>query len=295
MAYWWVSQGQVFDEQRRGHYLWAPKDNGAGQSFFHWRNIQDVKPGDVVFSYVDQSFRAIGIAKTDPYAKQQPGKTSLSDWGDQGWQVDVAYRDVAPSASLDGVRKLLTPLLPKKYAPLNGGGADYEGYLFALPGSAGRLLLDYVASPVGQTGDEAISSIVLAAAGDMSERQALAASRIGQGVFRKSLFEIWNGACVVTGCGIKPLLRATHIKPWRDSNNEERLDPFNGLLLSVLYATAFNTGLISFDDMGSLMLASSISEFQWEQLGIRRTFWVAGLKDEHEPYLAYHRENVFIG
>ena len=58
-----------------------------------------------------------------------------------------------------------------------------------------------------------------------TERDALIRSRIGQGRFRYDLLEMWEGRCCITGLDIDALLRASHIKPWRDSNNAERLDP----------------------------------------------------------------------
>ena len=61
-------------------------------------------------------------------------------------------------------------------------------------------------------------------------RDAVVKSRLGQGVFRAKLVEIWDG-CSVTGCKTIEVLRASHIKPWRSSSNSERLDPYNGLLL----------------------------------------------------------------
>ena len=42
------------------------------------------------------------------------------------------------------------------------------------------------------------------------------------------------------------------------------------------------------------MLSDSIDGWQWDQLSIRRTSWIAGLKPEHEPYLDYHRSEVFV-
>lgn len=294
MAYWWVSQEELFAEQRKRHCLWAPKHNDSGASFFHWRNMQKIVPGDVIFSYAKRSFTAISIAKTEPLASDKPVGFRKTDWGTEGLQVNVAYRDTHPAAPLKDVYTLLSRLLPNTNSPLKSDGSDRDGYLFEIPSNAGRLLLDFLASQVGQLGTEFISAIVIATARNPLERQALAGSRLGQGVFRKALAKIWQNRCVITGANAPLVVQATHIKPWQDSNNEERLDPFNGLLLSALYTRAFQTGLISFDPEGSLMLSDSIGGWQWDQLGIRRTSWIAGLKPEHEPYLAYHRDKVFV-
>lgn len=64
-----------------------------------------------------------------------------------------------------------------------------------------------------------------------TEKVALINARLGQGKFRKHLDMFWNESCAVTGCKIREVLRASHIKPWRECANKERLDPDNGLLL----------------------------------------------------------------
>ncbi|CAM5798368.1 HNH endonuclease [Rhizobacter fulvus] len=46
------------------------------------------------------------------------------------------------------------------------------------------------------------------------------------------------------------LLIASHIKPWRDSSNVERLDPTNGLLIAVHVDKLFDRHLLSFELQG---------------------------------------------
>lgn len=57
-----------------------------------------------------------------------------------------------------------------------------------------------------------------------TEKTQLINARVGQGRFRADLEQHWNGRCAVTGCAILATLRASHIKPWRDSSNAERLN-----------------------------------------------------------------------
>lgn len=64
----------------------------------------------------------------------------------------------------------------------------------------------------------------------MTEKDSIVKSRIGQGIFRKGLIEYWHG-CAISQCPLTWMLIASHIKPWRDADNQERLDPYNGLLL----------------------------------------------------------------
>ena len=84
-----------------------------------------------------------------------------------------------------------------------------------------------------------------------SEREAIVKARIGQGRFRQSLIDYWS-ACAVTGCKEENLLRASHIKPWSKATLGEKIDLYNGLLLSPALDVCFDSGYVSFDDKGGI-------------------------------------------
>lgn len=124
-----------------------------------------------------------------------------------------------------------------------------------------------------------------------TEKQQLAKARVGQGAFRESLIAMW-GKCCVTGCTYVSILRASHIKPWRDSTNTERLDKFNGLLLSPNLDALFDKGFISFTDGGKILISKLLPA------DVRKIFGVSidakiHLKSQHAKYLQWHREKVF--
>lgn len=123
-------------------------------------------------------------------------------------------------------------------------------------------------------------------------RESVIQSRIGQGQFRTSLVEYWRG-CSVTGCQQIELLRASHIKPWRYSSNAERLDMYNGLLLLPNLDACFDSGLISFDDEGRIVISSKLDESTLLQLGINPNLRLLRVEQRHKDFLRYHRENVF--
>lgn len=124
-------------------------------------------------------------------------------------------------------------------------------------------------------------------------RSALVDARLGQGRFRRELLRRWNGACAVTGCRIGAVLRASHCKPWSRSDNRERLDSNNGLILSANLDALFDAGLISFDDDGGMLIASSISVQERANLGLpTKLVRAPGLR--LKQYLAFHRAHVFL-
>lgn len=119
-------------------------------------------------------------------------------------------------------------------------------------------------------------------------------SRIGQSIFRKNLMYYWGNKCCVTGISLTCILRASHIKPWSKSTDEERLSISNGLLLNTNLDALFDNGLISFSDDGRILISNSISNDQRRALCIHNEMSITKqLGDDHKKFLAYHRESVF--
>jgi putative restriction endonuclease len=141
----------------------------------------------------------------------------------------------------------------------------------------------YLESDLGEILHEESTSI--------TEKTNLIKSRIGQGIFRKNLLELWN-SCAVTSAQEEQLLVASHIKPWRVSNSQERLDKFNGLLLIATIDRAFDSGLVSFSDSGSILVSSKFKEPDKASVN---TAMKVNLFKENLPYLRYHREHVYKG
>ena len=128
-----------------------------------------------------------------------------------------------------------------------------------------------------------------------TERTALVKSRVGQGIFKQSLIKKHDGKCIVTGIDLSKLLIGSHIKPWVNSNNEERLSSENGLLLSANFDKLFDSGLITFKNDGTLVFSSFINEQNKTKLGLNNQIKV-DLKASQEMLanLEYHRDVIFI-
>ena len=125
-----------------------------------------------------------------------------------------------------------------------------------------------------------------------TEQEQIIVSRLGQGNFRKNVIRLW-GSCSVTGLQDVSLLRASHIQPWRDSNNQDRLTPFNGLLLIPDYDFLFDKGLISFSETGGILISQRLNAFAREVLGVNENLHLRKLFAESKTYLDYHRTNIF--
>lgn len=129
-----------------------------------------------------------------------------------------------------------------------------------------------------------------------TEALRLTKQRVGQDLYRKALMDYWGGACAVSGLYIPELLRASHAKPWADcASDAERLDVFNGFLLSAQLDALFDSGLITFDDEGALQPSPRLNPFHRVLLGLAEDppLQLRWISPQHLPYLAWHRQHVF--
>ncbi|TYT74491.1 HNH endonuclease [Desulfobotulus mexicanus] len=124
-----------------------------------------------------------------------------------------------------------------------------------------------------------------------TDREALVLSRIGQGEFRKKLIKYWKH-CAVTHCKDTDLLIASHIKPWSKSSNIERLDVYNGLLLTPNIDRLFDRGYVSFSDKGKILISNLLPNNTKKQFGIDKGLCIK-MEENHIKYMEHHREYVF--
>ena len=139
-----------------------------------------------------------------------------------------------------------------------------------------------------------------------TQYEVLAKARIGQGKFRADLVAAWRRGevCALTGLAVPEMLIASHIKPWRESSNMERLDPMNGLLLAAHIDKLFDRFLLSFVDSrdGLSSVLHPRIRLDVVSLGLRDGMLLntthVSLRDEDrlKSYMAYHlkRHRVLV-
>ena len=133
-----------------------------------------------------------------------------------------------------------------------------------------------------------------------TERETTTTQRVGQDFFRDALLSAYNYRCCISGLTLEPLLVASHIVPWKiDQTN--RLNPRNGLLLSALHDKAFDRGFITLDDDLVVRVARSHIPSA-DEFFVQSVVSYDGHKISppekfrpHPDFLAYHRENIFLG
>ncbi|MEM9338057.1 MAG: HNH endonuclease [Bacteroidota bacterium] len=127
---------------------------------------------------------------------------------------------------------------------------------------------------------------------NVTERSGLITSRVGQGAYRKSILHRWSYKCAATGYDDTRILIASHIQPWKDATDEQRLDVDNGILLSPDFDALFDKYLISFDVSGKIILGSEIKNTSLISLGITGKEKIDRLTDGNKHYLTKHNQKV---
>lgn len=127
-----------------------------------------------------------------------------------------------------------------------------------------------------------------------TERESIVKARIGQGKFREQLLAKY-GTCIISGIDISKALVASHIKPWAVSTNEERVSVNNGLLLSATYDRLFDSGLITFNNEGKMIVSRFISEDNRDKLKIKSgQIYNLKINSEMKTFLEYHNDVIYI-
>ena len=131
------------------------------------------------------------------------------------------------------------------------------------------------------------------------DKKAFVKQRVNQDAFRSMILNLYEKRCALTGINIPALLVASHIIPWA-VNQQERLNPENGLCLSALYDKAFDKGFISFDDQYRVILAEKLKLYQAEPYYGKHFASIEGqsiaLPEYHRPnkeFLEWHRDCIF--
>lgn len=112
-------------------------------------------------------------------------------------------------------------------------------------------------------------------------------ARVNQTYFRYSLINLYK-KCVLCGLTNTTLLRASHSKPWSESNPSEKVDPMNGLLLCPNHDLLYDKHLITFDKNKKIMISPALTENDIKLLNISKDSYI-NLPDEAMKYIEYHR------
>ena len=321
MNFWWVNHKQTFRQEFGGGYVWCPKKKKGNIRNHFYETMRIVRRGDLVLSYANAAIQGYGFAETHCYSCPRPndfGKVG-EVWDKSGWRVDVGFKRFSEAFRPADHTSLIAPLLPKKYSPIRQDGFGNQGAYFSGIPEELALMIFQMADPVAhhlitssslhdevQRDDKGLvaltewedlqqQSIIQDDGLKETTKKALVNSRRGQGVFRRRVSK-HEYACRITKVDNPSHLVASHIKPWRESDNDERLAAGNGLLLTPSIDHLFDRGFISCEDSGDLIISPIADQCSLEKMGVLvdAPLKVGGFNTDQKYFLNYHREEILL-
>lgn len=125
------------------------------------------------------------------------------------------------------------------------------------------------------------------------DKETIIKARIGQGRYRELLKQKWNNTESISDYANPDFMRASHIKPWKNCDNKECIDPENGLLLKPDNDFLFDQGYISFNDDVRIIISKMLSKQDIQEFHLSEEIRIKQVTPKMKEYLNYHRENVF--
>ncbi|MEK4029672.1 MULTISPECIES: HNH endonuclease [Bacillaceae] len=299
-----VMQGHTYQEEKEQGIIWSPQKDKGGNTPHSWLRMTEVKEGDRVFHYVKGEIVAISVASSNCQEATKPvAMQSFEQWGENGYLVPLHYHELEVPLNIRTSFDALRPLLPLKYSPFQQDGNGNQGYLYPCNEELAIKLLELISDLniyeveleqlelamgiVRQTERNTIVPMIAE-----TEAEAKAKIRLGQQKFKRELLPLWEHKCALCGIELPALLRASHSKPWKDSTDIERLDPFNGVLLCCNHDALYDKGYIAFDGRGRLHISPQIPEIDYDNYRLHPKMKIARY-EENKPYFRWHKKNVF--
>lgn len=106
-------------------------------------------------------------------------------------------------------------------------------------------------------------------------------NRTKQSLFRNKVLNLYSNECILSGVNDDRVLIASHIKPWSESSDNERINPYNGLLLSASIDKLFDNFLISIDENQKLYISSKFIEKYEDKKTYYETLKIIGIREQY--------------
>lgn len=240
-------------------------------------NISKGVPEGFMFLDVDSSIAdSAGIPYKKAYHGSEYNKSARTGWGRHGPTFKPIFGPVTHGIVIhtENLPKIM-PYLPEA---LQNSIKEKAKILSNHRGAEKNLTEQF---------DEDIASIKSNKTIPTTVKKLLIDARKGQEKFREDVIEI-EKRCRITGVEDRRFLIASHIKPWCKSSNEERLDGYNGLLLSPHIDKLFDAFYISFENDGTVLISETAQKLidTWKI----DTKIVGAFHPQQKKYLKFHRE-----
>ena len=297
-----VMQGQTYSEEKELGMIWSRKQASDGSFPHSWLRVMEVNEGNRIFHYVKGSIVAISVAKTGCQIAQRPSSEPNDDGG---YLVELDYHELEVPVNVRAKFDAILPLLPIKYSPFQADANGNQGYLYPCNEELTIKLLEIISDlNIYQVDEEqlelAISTVRQTERNTFipmlaeTETEVKTKIRLGRKKFGQGLLPLWAKKCALCEIELPELLRASYSKPWKDSTDIEKVDPYNGVLLCCNHHALYENGFIAFDGQGRLHISSQVTEEDYEKYGIQPKMKIAR-KEQNKPYFKWHKRHLFKG
>ena len=147
--FWWVCQGDTYNEKQGKQYLWAPLKDKRGVGKEYWSNMSKVAKGDIILNY-SEGLRGISIANSDGYPCDNPIVDST--WEKEGNRVDIElieFNKILDHKDFVANKKEFEQLLIGFKGPFDINGKPKQGYLFEFNIESVKLIKDLIGMELG--------------------------------------------------------------------------------------------------------------------------------------------------
>jgi putative restriction endonuclease len=294
-----VMQGETYQEEKELGMIWSPQRDKGNNVPHSWKRMIEVKKGDQIFHYVRGEIVAISIANEDCKVITKPS----SIHNEEGYLVPLTYHELENPINVHNNFDEIIPLLPIKYSAFHPNAYGNSGYLYPCNDELAIKLLEFISElhiyevneeqlelsvdDVRRTERNTLIPIIAEIESNVKTKM-----RLEQQKFRKSIMPQWDNKCALCHIQLPELLKASYSKPWKDSINDERSNPYNGVLLCRNHDALYNKGLIAFDGQGRLHVSSVISEDDYLMYGLVPRTKIQ-IHAENKPYFKWHKKHIF--
>ncbi|TWT14335.1 HNH endonuclease [Planomicrobium sp. CPCC 101079] len=298
-----VMQGETYQQEKKLGILWSPQQDKSGMVPHSYKRMTEVKKGDRILHFVKGAIIAISRAAEDCKEAQRP--TLLDGTGEtNGYKVSTEYRELETPVIIHEHIAGLSPFLPKKYSAFQEDGSGNPGYLYACNEELLLKLLEIISihNVYVEEAEQLELAIEVVRRKEHYPLVTLIAETVldaktkmerGEQHFQQLLMPMWNRRCQICGIQLEALLKASYAKPWKDSMDTERVDPYNGIVLCANHDALYRNGYIAINPSGNLQISKKIAEEDYPLYGLAKKIKIAA-NPQNEPFFRWHKNNIFL-
>lgn len=137
-----VFQGNTFEREYEGGYLWAPITDKSGSRPHHWERMLDVRKGDIILHGCNAHVYAISVARGSCYDSPIPPELVVEDmWDREGRRIDCDYIKIENPVKTSHYADDIIRLSKVKYSPFDKDGNGNTGYLYEINRELARIFV----------------------------------------------------------------------------------------------------------------------------------------------------------